>query len=134
MHKRQALHWLEAAKDDLDTITYLIDDEHLTNIVAFHAHQAVEKSLKALIEYNETSVHKTHNLERLYNNINEQIRIDYDMLELLNELYIESRYPGDMGLLPNGKPTLEEAKNFYMFARFVYEEIGKKIRDGSRLY
>jgi len=112
----------------------MINDAHLTNIVAFHAHQAVEKSLKALIEYNETPLRKTHNLERLYNNINEQIRIDYDMLELLNELYIESRYPGDMGLLPNGKPTLEEAENFYMFARFVYEESEKKIRDGSPLY
>ena len=112
MHKRQALHWLEAAKDDLDTITYLIDDEHLTNIVAFHAHQAVEKSLKALIEYNEIPLRKTHNLERLYNHIDEQIRLDYNMLEFLNELYIESRYLGDMGLLPNGKPTLEEAKNF----------------------
>lgn len=128
MHKRQALHWLEAAKDDLDTITYLIDDEHLTNIVAFHAHQAVEKSLKALIEYNEIPLRKTHNLERLYNHIDEQIRLDYNMLEFLNELYIESRYLGDMGLLPNGKPTLEEAKNFYMFACFVYKESAKKIR------
>ncbi len=29
--------WLKAAKDDLDTIEELIDKDHLTNIVAFHA-------------------------------------------------------------------------------------------------
>ena len=30
--------------------------------------------------------------------------------------YIDSRYPGDMGLLPYGKPTLEDAKEFHEFA------------------
>ena len=35
--------WLNAARDDLLTIEELIDIEHLTHIVAFHAEQAVEK-------------------------------------------------------------------------------------------
>jgi hypothetical protein len=26
---------------------------------------------------------------------------------MINEVYIDSRYPGDLGLLPHGKPTIE---------------------------
>ena len=42
---------------------------------------------------------------------------------ILDELYIESRYPGDMGLLPNGKPRVEDAKEFYVFASSLFEEV-----------
>ena len=42
--------WLDRALDDLDAIEQLLEKEHLTNVVSFHAQQAVEKSLKAVIE------------------------------------------------------------------------------------
>ena len=35
-------------------------------------------------------------------------------------MYISARYPGEMGLLPDGKPSLEEAENFKGFAHKVY--------------
>ena len=35
--------------------------------------------------------------------------------------YIDSRYPGELGLLPDGKPSLEEAKGFYEFAKNIHE-------------
>ena len=31
-------------------------------------------------------------------------------------VYIDSRYPGDLGLMPNGKPSLEEAEMYYLEA------------------
>jgi len=46
-----------------------------------------------------------------------------ELLQLLDELYIDSRYPGDMGLLPYGKPTLEDAKEFYEFAQSVFDKV-----------
>ena len=46
-----------------------------------------------------------------------------DLINLLDSLYIESRYPGDMGLLPYGKPTLKDAKEFYDFAENIFEHI-----------
>ena len=122
-NKKQAIEWLKAASDDLDNISYIINVENLTNIVAFHSQQAIEKSFKALIEYKKISFIKTHNLEKLYNNIEKFIDIDYEQLELINELYIDSRYPGDMGLLPNGKPTLEDAKEFYDFASMIFHKV-----------
>ena len=95
----------------------------MTNIVAFHSQQAIEKSLKALIEYKKLPMAKTHNLEKLYKKLDNMIELDYDRLELINESYIDSRYPGDMGLLPYGKPTLEDAKGFYDFAQIVFDKV-----------
>lgn len=46
-----------------------------------------------------------------------------DMLDTLNEIYTEARYPGDMGLLPHGKPTIAEAKNFHLFAKGVVQKV-----------
>ncbi len=42
---------------------------------------------------------------------------------MLDDLYIDARYPGDFGLLPNGQPTLENAKEFYEFAEKVFVKI-----------
>jgi HEPN domain-containing protein len=44
------------------------------------------------------------------------------MLDTLNLLYIESRYPNDIGLLPNGKPTIDEAVTFLNFSKEIYSE------------
>jgi len=124
-NKKQAMDWLKAANDDLDNIDYIIKVEHLTNIVAFHSQQAIEKSFKALIEYQKIEFIKTHNLEKLYKKLENIIEVDYEQLEFINELYIDSRYPGDMGLLPNGKPTIDDAIQFYEFAKTVFAKVCK---------
>lgn len=45
--------WLEAASLDIESTGYLLPNERLTGQVAFHCQQAIEKSLKALIEEKE---------------------------------------------------------------------------------
>ena len=115
-NRAQAIEWLKAALLDLKNIEKIIDDAYLTPIAAFHAQQAIEKSLKAIIEYEKIEISKTHNLKRLYKKIEHIIELDKNRLDFINELYIDSRYPGDMGLLPYGKPTLEDAREFYEFA------------------
>lgn len=52
---------------------------------------------------------------------------DDELIQLLDSLYIESRYPGDMGLLPYGKPTLEDAKEFHSFAKRIFRKVCKTI-------
>jgi len=130
-NKKQAIDWLKAANDDLDNIEYIIKVEHLTNIVAFHSQQAIEKSFKALIEYQKIEFIKTHNLEKLYKKLENIIEVDYEQLEFINELYIDSRYPGDMGLLPNGKPTIDDAIQFYEFAKTVFAKVCKILDIGK---
>jgi len=56
--------------------------------------------------------------------VSSYIQIDNeDILEDLNSLYIDSRYPSSFGLLPDGKPTLEDAKRFYEFTLEIFERV-----------
>ena len=57
--------WLKAARDDLNTIAEIVENAGLTNVVAFHAQQCVERCLKAVMEENEQEVPNTHDLVRL---------------------------------------------------------------------
>ncbi len=45
------------------------------------------------------------------------VKIELDLLILLDQLYIDSRYPGEMGLLPDGKPTVDESTKFFYLAK-----------------
>jgi HEPN domain-containing protein len=117
--------WLSMAADDLSAAEVLISQEHLTNMVAFHAQQAVEKALKAVIEELELGLIKTHSLTRLYEMVRDSFPVvaNLDMLDRLEAVYIEARYPGEMGLLPTGKPTTAEAAALLGLARDVYQRI-----------
>ena len=124
MSKKMALEWLKAATDDLNVIIEIRDNESLTHIAAFHAQQSVEKSFKAIFECKDKTVPKKHDLVILYNLTSTFMKIeDVDILDTLNSLYIDSRYPGDLGLLPDGKPTLVDAEEFYDFAKKVYDKV-----------
>ena len=126
--KKITEEWLKAAKDDLDVIIRIIDDVHLAHIVAFHAQQCVEKVFKALLEEHEIEIPKIHNLVTLYGKVETIIgeKMDLRLLKTLDSLYIDARYPSELGLLPDGKPNREETKKFYRFAKEVYESIKKR--------
>ena len=123
--KEITLEWLARAEDDLLAAEILLAQPELTNMVAFHAQQAVEKTLKAVLEESAIAAVRTHSLTRLYSLIEPYISIsvDQDMLDRLEAVYIQSRYPGEMGLLPSGKPSQSEAQAFYSFARQLFQEV-----------
>jgi HEPN domain-containing protein len=100
-------------------------DSFLTNIVSFHAQQAVEKSFKAVIEEFELGFIRTHDLIKLYEIVKNHLKFDVDleMVKKLNELYVSVRYPGEFGLLPYGDPTIDDATGFYDFAKGVFEKV-----------
>ena len=127
--KKQAKSWIDAASADLLTIEEIMDNDLLTQIVAFHSQQAIEKCFKAIIEQNDAPIPKIHNLVTLSEKIQQygKIDIDYSIIEQLNSLYLESRYPTDLGLLPDGKPTKEIARKFYEHAKMIYRETIQKI-------
>jgi HEPN domain-containing protein len=118
-----AVEWLRSAKSDIILLEEIIDNDLLTHMVAFHSQQTIEKCFKALIEYRCETVPNQHDLLLLKDRMDSK---DYpwedeEILETLNELYIESRYPGSMGLLPNGKPTQKEALAFHRFSQEIFE-------------
>jgi HEPN domain-containing protein len=117
--------WLKAADDDLMTIQSILHREELTNIVAFHAQQAIEKSFKAILEEFDFPVIRTHNLETLFLKITSRVTIEINdkVIAELDKLYLDSRYPGDLGILPSGKPTVQESTDYFIEASKIQSQV-----------
>lgn len=132
--KASTKKWLEFAQTDLRSCKNNLSDEFVTNVVAFHAQQAVEKAFKALIEENGIRMSRIHNLSRL-NALTEPFLIspiDETELEMLDNVYTSSRYPGDIGLLSTGKPTMNESKELYNIALRIYDILFQSIESGNK--
>lgn len=116
--------WINAAEDDLLSAQKLLGEERLTNVVAFHCQQAIEKGLKALLEEMENKSIKSHDLLRLQEMVGISVsKDDAVILATINEVYIDARYPGDMGLMPHGKPSLADANEFLVFSQALLKRI-----------
>ena len=126
--KSAVSRWLELAEIDLKAARVLLKEGGLTGVVCFHAQQSVEKSLKALIESKGLNPPKSHDLILLNNRVDDLVQLDEDTLSKLNQVYIDTRYPASVGLLPDGLPDLEDAKAFYDHAREVYNQIKAILR------
>jgi len=121
--------WLDYARTDLRSCENNIFDDFVTNIVAFHAQQAVEKVFKALLTEKEIPVPRVHNLIRLHS-LAEQFlfkSIDLSDLDQLDSIYTSSRYPGDIGLDAMGKPTKSESLELYESAKKIFDIILQSI-------
>lgn len=123
--------WLKSANSDIETIREIINKPTLTHVVAFHSHQCTEKCFKAVLEEYEIEIPKIHNLITLYETVNKILQHEFDtvLLKRLNELYIESRYPSDLGLMPYGKPTEKDAREFFEFAQKTFFKIQKLLEE-----
>ena len=130
--KKQVNDWITLADKDLYASELLIKDEYpLTNIVAFHCQQTIEKYLKAFLIENNIPIIKTHDLIKLNGMIKEikDLGIDENKLIPINEVYVEARYPCEIGLIPDGLPTYEQAIEFIEIAKEVKEIIILEIKD-----
>ena len=128
--KKQVEVWIGFAEKDILTVSEIIENHDLTNIVAFHCQQAIEKYFKAFLLENEKPLMKIHNLLTLYGTIKEIIdfNLNEDLLSIMNDIYLESRYPGEIGLFEDGSmPTIEQANQFFSFAKEIEATIKNKL-------
>jgi HEPN domain-containing protein len=127
--KNNTKGWVFFAENDMKLADFSLSDARLTGQVVFHSQQAIEKFFKAyLVEY-EISFPKIHDLIKLYDFIKsvKDWEIDEDMLLKINKIYSESRYPSNIGILPNGQiPSMEQAKEIFDFAQRI-ETIFKSL-------
>jgi HEPN domain-containing protein len=132
--KQSTKEWLNAANDDIKTIEKLLPDLSLTNVIAFHCQQAIEKVLKALIDELSLGLERTHNLQSLLSKTDEEFNLTYDetIIAEIDRLYIDSRYPGDLGLMPFGKPTISEATAYYLQAKKLKEQVEKILASETK--
>ena len=122
--RRPVEAWLDRARIDLKSAQKLARHADLTPSTAFHCQQCIEKCFKALIENREMPVPRTHNLPHLLALAagSDALTLDEVLLNQVNEVYVDSRYPGDTGLVPEGRPSLQKARAFLSFAEEVYRK------------
>ena len=82
------------------------------------------------MEHKSRPVPKQHSTLQLYGLVSEfiDVFINEEILSAFDDLYIDSRYPGNFGLMPYGKPTLEDAEEFYALAEYIYEYVKNKVK------
>lgn len=114
--------WLKYAEDDLRSAEILLKED-IWNMACFHSQQAVEKLFKAFIAFNSKEIPRTHNLIKLQaiseELAGEKFEIDDEHIAFLNDVYIDSRYPVDFGLLPSGAPGVKEAERALKIAGHI---------------
>ena len=122
-HVRQ---WLARADEDYGLAEQLVlGNSPYVNSICFHAQQAAEKYLKALLVNNQVEFPKTHDIVKILDLL---ASVDKDLAESLREVKILSdygvdvRYPGDLPEL-----TSEEARDAFILAQKVRDAVMLKL-------
>lgn len=130
LKKRSVKDWLFMAEIDLKSAQASLKDK-IYSSACFHAQQAVEKSLKALLLHFESEVTKTHDLLFLLSRASKyerELEKFKEAASFLNKFYIPTRYPDAFpGSLPEGLPKREEALKSLEKAKEVLTFISKKL-------
>ncbi|HEC99834.1 MAG TPA: HEPN domain-containing protein [Proteobacteria bacterium] len=112
--------WIQDAKEDYGSAVALLRLGYYKT-ACFHAHQSVEKHIKAQLLKEGWDLEKIHSIRRLINYAR-QYGISFDIkdedISFLDSIYT-GRYPASSGLLPYGDPTEEDAKRAVKIASSV---------------
>jgi len=57
------------------------------------------------------------------------MKISEEVLDQINQVYIDTRYPADFGLLPEGKPSISKVKEFLNEAENIFNKTEKIIEE-----
>ena len=119
-HHEKALLLLEKASEDEALLDEILDSERISDeIIGFHAQQAVEKLLKAVLSEFGVAYRKLHDLEKLLDLLTDnkiEVPNDIKELDVLSPYAVEFRYD----ILPS------EAE--FPFDRAATRELVRKVR------
>ena len=96
--------WLRHAWSDLDLARVGQNSRILLEDLCFHAQQAAEKALKAVLVFRSVPFPKTHNIRTLMDLLPEDVNLQEEAEEaaILTDYAVLTRYPGDL------EPVTEE--------------------------
>lgn len=120
--------WLLKAGNDLKAAEAILRyyEQPPTDTICYHCHQTAEKSLKGYLIFRNVIFHRIHDLIALLNLClikDKSLDNLRENLEILNQYYIEAKYPPDMPI-NYSKEEAEEAMNK---AEFVFRTIKDKM-------
>lgn len=113
MKKTKPNEWLFFADSDTKLAQKALE-ERIYHLVCFHAQQAAEKLLKAVLVAHGELPPKTHALRELYLRVVKyipEIEEHFSAFKRFDRYYMPTRYPDVLpGSLPEGLPGEEDAK------------------------
>lgn len=119
-------HLLQKAEIDLKTIENLIEhDDSPAESICFHAQQAVEKYLKAYLQFLEIKYNPSHDLDYLIRLIiikDADFECFYDIAEELTPYAVVIRYEND-----TDEYSAEDALRAYKIAKQIKETIKQRL-------
>lgn len=121
--------WLEFAEGDLRAASHADWSELRIEIVCFHAQQAAEKALKAVIVARGHTPAYTHNIQRLMDTLDDlgvSTPAALREADTLTVFAVATRYPG-APIKPNALDHMEAltlARNVVSWARGVLQSLG----------
>lgn len=122
--KNDTKQWFEYADENLASAKVLLESG-LFNPCLQNAQQAVEKLLKALLVEFSIKFKRTHSINELVKLLAEkQLAIDLteDQCELLDSIYLPSKYPLG-GILPDYEPDRKTCENCIAIAERVKQSV-----------
>lgn len=125
--KDSTKQWFEYAARDLKAAELVLKESYLANICLYHCQQAIEKTFKAILEEAAIKIPRIHSVTALYEKFPTEIKtkviVDPDVLGEIDDIYTDSRYPADVGLLPDGFPSEEKAKEIYEGCKRIFDDV-----------
>ena len=122
VNEKRIKEWIEKADHDLgsEKLIYLHIPDYFDTI-AFHCQQAVEKYLKAILDFYGIEFQRSHNLVYLLEMVSEKMEIlekRYDNAILLNGFSVQIRYPDSTIYLTKEEleMSIKIAEDFRTFA------------------
>ncbi|MFN8633408.1 MAG: HEPN domain-containing protein [Chloroflexota bacterium] len=117
----EAKRWLRFARADLLLVEDLVNSpHHPPHIACYHAQQAVEKALKAILVYLQMRFPFSHDLDEIRNLVPSTwtVPVVHQDLSWLRQWAVEGRYPGNWP-----EATDRDAQTAASQARAVWETV-----------
>ena len=134
--KGLAKSWLGFANEDRIACERLLDTGGIEGVVAFHAQQVVEKSLKAVIVAAGSQPPRVHDLTRLLAIAQELAALELpcseDTIARVDQYYTLSRYPQSLEVLGPPRPSHGELAEMVSCAADVYAAAKSMVGRGLR--
>jgi HEPN domain-containing protein len=121
--------WATFAEEDFRLVEFLWNEStQFYGAICFHAQQFVEKIFKGVLEGAGAIPPRTHDINALAKRLaalNILVPLTEDEILLLSSVYIDTRYPPDVGLLPDGGPTQQDVDNIFRSIQKIAEWTGE---------
>ena len=126
--KPQTIEWVKKAEGDFLTAGRELRTRKSPNYdaVCFHAQQCAEKYLKAVLQDNDKSIPKIHNLVELMI-LCEEVDASFEMLRAdlvtMERYSVRTRYPGETAEKDDAQSAYASAKTV---RKFIRQKLGLK--------